>query len=479
MLPRPGHAIALCALALLMLGVVMVNSAGMSVDPRAPVTFETILTSQSTIYMVLAVLALIIAAATPVWRLIPGMPRTGGEGVGAGGSGGPLRRPGEVDRWGGWGLWPMWLAVAALGGVLATVYVPGLGHEVNGSHRWLRINLGSQRLSVQPSEIAKWGMIFVLAWSCWRLGDRLRSFRHGLLPMLVGLGAVAGFIVIEDLGTGVLVAMVGGCMLLAAGARWWHFALMIPPGVGAFVLAVLKSPYRLERIQTFLDPYRDPQGAGYHMIQSMVAIANGGGAGRGLGHGLQKMGYLPEDQTDFLFSIINEELGIPGAALVLGLYLGILWAGYQILRAQRHPLPKLLTLGIIATLGLQAIVNIAVVTGVGPTKGIALPLLSSGGTGWILTAFCLGLLVALDRASTAAREEARPAILDGRGPRLDTIGRGRAGRADRPIDAPAAAVSGTASPRNFDGAGAASMDVKVMPTARAMAARPVVGAAQA
>lgn len=479
MLPRPGHAIALCALALLMLGVVMVNSAGMSVDPRAPVTFETILTSQSTIYMVLAVLALIIAAATPVWRLIPGMPRGSGAESGTGVPGRPALSGGGRGE-GGWRLWPMWLAVLALGAVLATVYVPGLGHEVNGSHRWLRINIGTQRLSVQPSEIAKWGMIFVLAWACWRLGDGLRSFTRGLLPVLVAVGAVAGFIVIEDLGTGVLVAMVGGCMLLAGGARWWHFALMIPPAVAAFAFAVLKSPYRLERIQTFLDPYRDPQGAGYHMIQSMVAIANGGGAGRGLGHGLQKMGYLPEDQTDFLFSIINEELGIPGAALVVGLYVGILWAGYLILRAQSHPVPRLLTLGIITTVGLQAIVNIAVVTGVGPTKGIALPLLSSGGTGWILTTFCLGLLVALDRESAWAEEESRPAVLGGRGPRLDAIGRGLGG-ADGATggDGVMATMSGRESWAGSGVGGPAPVDVKIMPAARAMGTLPAPDTARA
>jgi cell division protein FtsW len=142
------------------------------------------------------------------------------------------------------------------------------------------------------------------------------------------------------------------------------------------------------------------------MIQSMVAIANGQFWGRGLGHGLQKFGYLPEDQTDFIFAIICEELGVPGACVVVALYLGLLWSAYAIIRKQTIPILKFIAIGITATVGIQAIINLAVVTGLGPTKGIALPLLSSGGTGWILTAASLGLLVAMDRFADAraARE---------------------------------------------------------------------------
>jgi cell division protein FtsW len=161
----------------------------------------------------------------------------------------------------------------------------------------------------------------------------------------------------------------------------------------------------------FVDPYADPQGIGYHTIQSLVAVAGGEGFGRGLGHGLQKFGYLPEDRTDFLFAIICEELGIAGAALVITLFLTLLFASLAVASRERSPLLRLFTLGVIATVCLQAIINLAVVTGLAPTKGIALPLLSSGGTGWILTAFSLGLLIAIDRgnagfaASEAGRED--------------------------------------------------------------------------
>ena len=158
----------------------------------------------------------------------------------------------------------------------------------------------------------------------------------------------------------------------------------------------MANPYRLERIKSFLDPYQDPEGKGYHMIQSMLAVSGGQIHGRGLGHGLQKFGYLPEDQTDLLFAIICEELGVFGAAIVVFLYAALIWAALSIIRKQTNPVLKLVAIGITATVGLQALINMAVVTGLGPTKGIALPLLSSGGTGWILTAACLGLLINMD-----------------------------------------------------------------------------------
>jgi cell division protein FtsW len=161
----------------------------------------------------------------------------------------------------------------------------------------------------------------------------------------------------------------------------------------------MTSEYRVKRIMAFVDPYADPQGIGYHTIQSLVAVAGGEGFGRGLGHGLQKFGYLPEDRTDFLFAIICEELGIAGAALVITLFLTLLFASLAVAARERSPLLRLFTLGVIATVCLQAIINLAVVTGLAPTKGIALPLLSSGGTGWILTAFSLGLLIAIDRGN--------------------------------------------------------------------------------
>jgi cell division protein FtsW len=305
-----------------------------------------------------------------------------------------------------------YLAVGTLAllATLALVYVPGIEREVNGAHRWINLRLPGLE-SVQPSELAKWAIVPLVAFYAARLSGRaarrglapdttnhLARFFTGLVPALVCIGAVSAFIVLEDLGTGFLVAVSACIVLLAAGARLWQFAMFIPLGVLGVVVAIIQSPYRLRRITSFLDPYADPQGDGYHMIQSMVTVAGGGFAGRGLGHGLQKFGYLPEDTTDFLFAVLCEETGFAGAALVTGLYAVLLWTASGIIRKEPSVLLKLTALGILATVGIQACINLVVVTGLGPTKGIALPLLSAGGTGWILTALMLGVICAIDRA---------------------------------------------------------------------------------
>jgi len=163
---------------------------------------------------------------------------------------------------------------------------------------------------------------------------------------------------------------------------------------------IVTSAYRRARLTAFLDPWADPQGIGYHPIQSMLAIAQGGITGRGVGNGVQKFGYLPEDTTDFLFAIICEEAGVAGAAVVVVFYLVILGIGFGILRRCQDPFGRLVALGILLMLGTQALINLAVVTVVVPTKGIALPLLSAGGTGWVMTAAAVGLLASLDDSGT-------------------------------------------------------------------------------
>lgn len=381
---RPGHAVLLCTLALLTIGVVMVNSADLSIDPKEAVTAESILLSRSTAYMGLAMAAMIAVSLLPIRRLaLPFSDR-------------PPPPPQSVihafTRCKG-----LWLVVLGLLGVLALTYMPVIGKEVNHSHRWIGIPTAKSGLSIQPSEIAKWMMIAVMAWYGAARANVIHRFWTGLLPALVAMGLVSVAVVKEDLGTGTLIATVACLVLLAAGARWTHFAMLAPIGIAGVVAAVIVSPYRVLRLTAFLDPYADPEKTGYHMIQSMISVANGKVFGRGLGFGLQKFGYLPEDRTDFLFAVICEELGLFGAALVMTLYTLLMFAGLVIIRREQNPLLKLVSLGIVATLGLQAAINLMVVTGLGPTKGIALPMLSSGGTGWILTAASLGLLVAIDR----------------------------------------------------------------------------------
>lgn len=380
---RAGDGIILSVFGLLAIGVVMVNSADLTIDPNHAVTLQSIALSRPTLYMGLAIAALFLAALVPVRRFADSS---------------------ALFRAVPW-LFPILVAVLLL------AYIPGIGHEVNGARRWIQIpGLG---LTMQPSEIAKWGIVFVLAWHCVRRAGVMHRFDSGLLPGLVMIGVVAALIAHQDLGTGVLVGLVGCLMLVAGGGRIVQLLAFVPIGLVGFIVAVRAEPYRMRRIETFLNPYLDPEGSGYHMIQSLVAVANGKGAGRGLGFGLQKFGYLPEDRTDFLFAVICEELGIAGAALVIALYAYLLWSILTIVRREASPFLKLVGLGIGATLGLQALINLAVVTGLAPTKGIALPLLSYGGTGWILTAASLGLVVAMDRAHArlAVNEpENKPAI---------------------------------------------------------------------
>jgi cell division protein FtsW len=194
--------------------------------------------------------------------------------------------------------------------------------------------------------------------------------------------------------------------------------MMAPAAILGFVALVIASPYRVNRILAYLDPYQDPQGIGYHVIQSMGAIGGGGLAGRGLGNSIQKFGYLPEGTTDFIYAIICEETGVLGAAGVIALYVVLLWCGWMVVGAARRgaatdgaaadapalsPFAQLLGLGVLATIGLQALINISVVTALAPTKGIALPLVSRGGTGWMLTCLALGLLISMDRSTSRER----------------------------------------------------------------------------
>jgi cell division protein FtsW len=371
---RAAQGMVLIALTLLVFGVVMVNSAALQVDPDHPVTFFDMLTGRPAALAGAAILAMWAGSLVPIGILqkpVLGVPLVA---------------------------WAVPISIA----LLLAVHLPGIGREVNGARRWLQLG----PIGFQPSEVAKWGLIATLAWWAASRTRQLNSFRHGFLPPMLATAAICGLIAAEDLGTAVLIFAVAIMVLLAAGCRLWHLASLVPLAAAGFVGAVLASPYRLDRLRAFLDPYNDPQGIGYHIIQSMAAIGGGGLAGSGLGNSVQKFGYLPEDTTDFIFAITCEELGLLGAVAIVSLYCGLLFLGASIALRQTEIFRRLLVIGITSTIGLQACINILVVTGLAPTKGIALPLLSSGGTGWLLTAFCIGLIASIDRASAAAPETA-------------------------------------------------------------------------
>ena len=284
---------------------------------------------------------------------------------------------------------------------LVLVLIPGIGAERNGARRWLRFGSAEIELGFQPSELAKLGVVvFLAAWMSAPARD-IRKFLRGLCPAAAVLGVCAVLIAKEDFGTSALVAAVGGLMLLVGGARIGHLILLSLPGIAGFVYLVRSKPYILERLATFRDIWADPQNSGYQAVQSLLTIASGGWCGKGLGSGIQKYGYLPESSTDFIFAIICEELGIVGGLLVIGLFAALVWQGWCVTRLSTDPLYRLLAFGATAVFGLQAVMNMAVVTVLMPTKGIALPLVSAGGSGMIVLGALSGILVgAAARAET-------------------------------------------------------------------------------
>jgi len=281
-----------------------------------------------------------------------------------------------------------WFMVAAIIACVM-VLVPGIGRRINGARRWLSLGF----TYVQPSEIAKWATVVFLAWWFTARPFDIRRFFGGFVLTFVPVGIVCLLVVKEDFGTAALIGLCALAMCLAGGVKWWHVGVVLPPAIAAGVVFILIESYRIERVLAFLDPWKDPQGEGYHMIQSLLAYCSGGLFGTGLGRGIQKLGYLPEDTTDFIFAVICEELGLMGALLTTCLYVGILYVAWQIIRRCRDPLACLLAFGTAAMTGLQALINVAVATVSVPPKGLSLPLVSAGGSGLVITCATLGLLL--------------------------------------------------------------------------------------
>jgi len=288
------------------------------------------------------------------------------------------------------------VAMASLVGVLK------FGAVVNGARRWYRVG---NFLSFQPSEAYKVALCLYMADFLAREQERIKSFFKGFVQPIVVMGI--GFVLIlrqPDFGTALLIAVVTFAMMFVAGIRIAHAAAAFLASVPLLVYAVAVVPYRLRRILAFLDPWADPQGAGYQIIQSLIALGSGGLVGVGLGNGRQKLLYLPEAGSDFVFAIIGEELGLIGCALVILLYGLLLWSGLRVARRAPDLFGSLLAFGLTFSICLQAAVNIAVVTCSAPTKGLALPLLSSGGSSLVATTVAIGLLM-----NVASHAEAEPA----------------------------------------------------------------------
>ena len=264
----------------------------------------------------------------------------------------------------------------------------------NGARRWLSLGL----MSFQPSELAKVAMVLYMAHSLARKQERMSSFSYGVLPHLIVAAVPAGLLLLEpDFGTaGLLLALVFG-MLFVGGARLHHLAglvlLVVPP---AFWL-IWSSPYRWKRVLGFLDPFADPEGKGFQLVQSFLAFGNGGITGVGLGAGKQKLFWIPEGHTDFIFALLGESLGLLGALFVLCCFGVIAFRGFSVAARSIDRFSSLLAFGVTFLLVLQALLNIAVVLGVVPTKGMPLPLLSYGGSSMLTTGILVGILLSLSR----------------------------------------------------------------------------------
>ncbi|MCP4247376.1 MAG: FtsW/RodA/SpoVE family cell cycle protein [bacterium] len=274
---------------------------------------------------------------------------------------------------------------------LGLVLVPGIGIERNGARRWLHLG-GAVGFGFQPSELAKVALVVFLAAYLAGRQHLLEKFFKGVLPAALAVGLCVALIGPEDFGTAALLATVGGLILLVGGVRLRHLLYLAIPALAAFAGLLVTKPYRPKRLTAFMDIWADPQGEGYHPVQSLITLASGGWFGRGLGGGEQKYGYLPESRTDFIFAIWCEETGLVGALVVLLLFGVLLILGLQAARAARSPFERLLAAGVTFLITLQALLNIAVVTVWAPTTGIALPLVSAGGSGLVCLGAAIGLL---------------------------------------------------------------------------------------
>jgi cell division protein FtsW len=287
--------------------------------------------------------------------------------------------------------WPVFLGALVLAGA---VFIPHLGMKINGAHRWIRL----PGATFQPSELVKIALIIMLAWYCDRSQRKMDTFKRGIIFPGIIIAAALGLIFVEpDRGTTILLAAVSGMMLLVAGVRLPH--LLLPAlGVAAILaVSILHDPMRMNRIAAWLHPQDHLNSAALQGQQAMIAIGSGGVTGVGLGNGLQKLGYVPEIQSDFIFANIGEELGLIATLFVILAFLLIAVCGIYIALNARDHFGCLLATGITFLISLQAAINIGVVTSVLPNKGLALPFISSGGSSLLVMLGCVGILLSVAR----------------------------------------------------------------------------------
>ena len=280
--------------------------------------------------------------------------------------------------------------------LLGLVLIPGLGREVNGSQRWLSLYV----INFQPSELAKIAVVLYAADYTVRKAAYMHSFRKGFMPMLMVMLLTGALLLRQpDFGALAVITVIAMGILFLGGMNWRLFAGLIVMLVAGFVLLIWSSPYRLQRVIGFMDPWADPYGKGYQLSHALIAFGRGEWFGVGLGASVEKLFYLPEAHTDFLLAVIGEELGFVGVAAIILMFALIVARAFAIGRraaALERPYPALVAQGIGLWIGVQAVVNMGVNMGVLPTKGLTLPLLSFGGSAMLATCCGIAILLRID-----------------------------------------------------------------------------------
>jgi cell division protein FtsW len=286
--------------------------------------------------------------------------------------------------------------------LLAIVHIPGLGMANNPAKRWISL----AGFSFQPSEASKLAMVIYMAYSLSRKGERVGSFVYGLLPHLIFLGVLASLILAgSDLGTAACVVAIAITMMLVAGTKFWHLGLLSLSASSFVYLSIVNVGYRMGRIKAFLDPWAYSAKEGYQIIHSFYAFASGGWLGRGPGLGQQKLFFLPEAHNDFIFSVVAEEFGLVGVAVISLVFLILVFRGLSISRTAPDFFGLYLALGCTLIVGLPAFFNMCVVTGLLPNKGLPLPFFSYGGTSLLVCFVAMGLLLNVAGQSSGGRPE--------------------------------------------------------------------------
>jgi len=279
--------------------------------------------------------------------------------------------------------------------LLVLVLIPGIGREVSGARRWFRFKF----ISFQPAEFSSIALIIYLSDFICRKEKQIKTLRWGLLPVMSVLGFESLLIMLQpDLGTTLSLGVVVFIMIYVAGVKVSYLLSIILSSIPALYLLIFSVPYRRMRILAFLDPWADPKGSGFQIIQSQIALGSGGIFGVGLGHSKQKLFYLPAAHTDFIFSIIGEELGLIGTVGVIVLFLIFIRLGLKVIKNAPDRFGYFLSLGLVSILSLKAMVNIGVSCGVLPTKGLPLPFISYGGSSFIFDIISVGILLNIARA---------------------------------------------------------------------------------